>query len=82
MFSHKSMKADPEALYSIYNAWKHAVDDIADVEGLYPTFVTNVHAPGSARVALNNGIGNVWGLEAEPLIRKPLLCTPPISFNG
>ncbi|KAJ5204914.1 uncharacterized protein N7498_005793 [Penicillium cinerascens] len=68
MFSHKSMKPDPEVLYSIYNAWKDAVDEIADVEGLYPTFVTNVHAPSSARVALNNGIGNVWGLEAEPLI--------------
>lgn len=70
MFSHKSMKPDPEVLHSIYRAWKDAVDEISDVEGLYPTFVTNVHAPSSARVALENGIGNVWGLEAEPLICK------------
>jgi hypothetical protein len=64
------MKPDPDALYSIYKAWKDAVDEISDVEGLYPTFVTNVHAASSARVAQNNGIGNVWGLEAEPLICK------------
>lgn len=42
---------------------------IADVEGLYPTLVTNVAPAGAARVGLTNGVGNVWGLEAEPYIR-------------
>ncbi|KAJ5689372.1 hypothetical protein N7462_003764 [Penicillium macrosclerotiorum] len=68
MFSHKSMKPDPEALYSIYKAWKDSVDKISDVQGLYPTFVTNVHSAGAARVGRTNGIGNVWGLMEEPMI--------------
>ncbi|KAJ5834223.1 hypothetical protein N7447_000249 [Penicillium robsamsonii] len=67
-FSHKTMKPDAKALYSIYKAWKAAVDKIADVQGLYPTFVTNVISPTSIRVAKTNGIGNVWGFEEEPLI--------------
>ncbi|KAL2838333.1 hypothetical protein BJX68DRAFT_279842 [Aspergillus pseudodeflectus] len=68
MFSHKTMKPDQDVLISIYKAWKDAVDEIADVEGLYPTFVTNVASASAARVALTNGVGNVWGLEAEPYI--------------
>jgi altronate dehydratase len=69
MFSHKTMKPDQDVLVSIYKAWKDAVDQIADVDGLYPTFVTNVAPAGAQRVALTNGVGNVWGLEAEPYIR-------------
>jgi hypothetical protein len=64
------MKPDADALYSIFQAWKDAVDQVADVEGLYPTFVTNVISPTSVRVAETNGVGNVWGLEEEPLISK------------
>ncbi|KAJ5295011.1 hypothetical protein N7508_009832 [Penicillium antarcticum] len=67
-FSHKTMKPDADVLYSIYQAWKDAVDAVADVKGLYPTFVTNVISPTSVRVAKTNGVGNVWGLEEEPLI--------------
>ncbi|KAJ5797903.1 uncharacterized protein N7503_007199 [Penicillium pulvis] len=67
-FSHKSMKPDAKVLYSIYKAWKAAVDTISDVKGLYPTFVINYVSPSSARVAKTNGVGNVWGLEEEPLI--------------
>ncbi|KAJ5645933.1 hypothetical protein N7490_002305 [Penicillium lividum] len=67
-FAHKTMKPDAKVLYSIYQAWKAAVDKIADVQGLYPTFVTNVMSPTSIRVAKTNCVGNVWGLEAEPLI--------------
>lgn len=70
MFSHKTMKPDAEVLTSIYKAWKDAVDQIADVEGLYPTFVTNVASAPAARVALNNGVGNVWGLEDTAHICK------------
>lgn len=69
-FSHKTMKPDSEVLYSIYKAWKAAVDQISDVQGLYPTFVTNVISPTSIRVAKTNGVGNVWGLEEEPLISE------------
>ncbi|KAJ5995236.1 hypothetical protein N7481_002213 [Penicillium waksmanii] len=68
MFSHKTMKPDAEVLVSIYKAWKDAVDQIADVQGLYPTFVTNVASAPAARVALTNGVGNVWGLEDTPHI--------------
>lgn len=70
MFAVKAMKPDADTLYSIYKAWKDAVDTIADVEGLYPTFVTNVHTASAARVAQTNGVGNVWGLEEEGLICK------------
>ncbi|KAJ5703258.1 hypothetical protein N7493_011647 [Penicillium malachiteum] len=48
--------------------WKDAIDKIADVQGLYPTFVTNVISATSIRVAKTNGVGNLWGLEEEPLI--------------
>lgn len=64
------MKPDAKVLYSIYKAWKAAVDTISDVQGLYPTFVINYVTPSSARVAKTNGVGNVWGLEEEPLISK------------
>ena len=70
MFSHKTMKPDSEVIHSIYKAWKAAVDQISDVEGLYPTFVLNEITPSSLRVAKENGIGNVWGLEPEPLMSK------------
>lgn len=64
------MKPDAKVLYSIYKAWKDSVDKIADIKGLYPTFVTNVISPSSIRVARTNGVGNVWGLEEEPLISE------------
>lgn len=70
MFAHKTMKPDPVVIHSIYKAWKAAVDDIADVEGLYPTFVLNEITPSSLRVAQTNGVGNVWGLEPEPLMSE------------
>lgn len=68
MFSHKTMKPDSDVLHSIYKAWIDAVDQIADIEGLYPTFVTNMAPAGAARVARTNGVGNVWGLEETPYI--------------
>ncbi|KAL3476505.1 FAD binding domain protein [Aspergillus californicus] len=68
LFAHKTIKADAEALVSLYEAWKEALEDIADIEGLSPTFVPNVISPAAARIAKTNGIGNVWGLEDEPLM--------------
>ena len=74
------MKPDAKVLYSIYTAWKAAVDKIADVQGLYPTFVTNVISPTSVRAAKTNGVGNVWGLEEEPLISKSLESCFSLAF--
>ncbi|KAK1465239.1 FAD binding domain-containing protein [Colletotrichum melonis] len=68
-FGHKTMKADADQLYRIYEAWKAAVEDISDVEGLIATLVLNTMAASAIRVAKNNGIGNTWGLDdTEPLI--------------
>ncbi|KAH6990268.1 FAD binding domain protein [Ilyonectria destructans] len=64
-FAHKTMKPDGDQLYRIYQAWKAAVEDISDVEGLYPTFVMNVLPASAASVAKNNGVGNTWGLEDD-----------------
>lgn len=75
------MKPDPDILISIYQAWKDAVNEISDVKGLYPTFVTNVASAGAARVALKNGIGNVWGLEASPHIRMFRVASSLISWT-
>ncbi|KAL4861792.1 hypothetical protein BDV12DRAFT_59347 [Aspergillus spectabilis] len=68
VFSHRTIKADATILTSLYEAWKDAIAEIADVQGLAPTFVANVVSPNAVRVAKTNGIGNVWGLEEEPLI--------------
>jgi hypothetical protein len=62
--------ADADNAYQMYQVWKDAVDDIADVEGLFPTFVLNLAPRTAARVALTNGIGNVWGTDDE----KPYIC--------
>jgi len=42
---------------------KESLVMVADVEGLEATLVLNVIAKSAASVALDNGIGNVWGLE-------------------
>ncbi|PYI00853.1 FAD binding domain protein [Aspergillus sclerotiicarbonarius CBS 121057] len=68
MFGMHSMYPDPDVLYTMYQTWKSAIDQIADVAGLYPTFVLNISPASAARVAQTNGIGNVWGLDDEPTI--------------
>lgn len=70
-FGHKTIRADADQLYHIYEAWRAAVEDISDVEGLIPTLVLNTMAPSAMSVAKTNGIGNVWGLDDdEALISK------------
>ncbi|KAF2964357.1 hypothetical protein GQX73_g9201 [Xylaria multiplex] len=64
-FVHKTMKPDFNQLYTIYKAWKEAVDEISDVEGLYPTFVLNPLYASAATPANTNGVGNVWGLSDD-----------------
>lgn len=76
MFSHQTIVPDADRLYSIYQAWRAAVDQIADVQGLFPTFVMNTVPAGAARVGQTNGIGNVWGLEVEPTICESISLVP------
>lgn len=57
------MKVDADQLYSFYQIWKAAVDEIADVDGLYPTFVLNLDPASANTVAKKNGVGNVWGAD-------------------
>ena len=73
-FAHKTIKPEADQLLKIYNAWKIAVDEISDVEGLVPTFVMNVLPKSALSVAKNNGIGNTWGLDDDQsYIRKSLM---------
>lgn len=65
MFSHHTIKPDADVFNEIYQAWKSTVGNVADVEGLAPTFVMNVIPRGAARVGKTNGIGNVWGLDDD-----------------
>ncbi|CAK7201150.1 hypothetical protein SEUCBS139899_003852 [Sporothrix eucalyptigena] len=62
-FSHRTMKPDASQIIQYFQMWKDAVDEIADVAGLYPTFVLNAAPASAARVAQTNGVGNVWGLD-------------------
>ncbi|KAL1890785.1 hypothetical protein Sste5346_008110 [Sporothrix stenoceras] len=64
-FSHRTMKPDADQIIEYFQMWKNAVDEIADVEGLYPTFVLNAAPASAARVAQTNGVGNLWGLDAS-----------------
>lgn len=59
------MKPNSTQMSIIYDDWKVAVNDILDVEGLFPTFVMNILSKSSLSVAKNNGIGNTWGLDDE-----------------
>ncbi|KAG8626376.1 hypothetical protein KVT40_005321 [Elsinoe batatas] len=59
---HHTIATDGDRLAQIYREWRDSLADLKDVEGLMASFVVN-HAPKSAaRVALRNGVGNVWGL--------------------
>ncbi|KAI9648725.1 hypothetical protein NHQ30_003365 [Ciborinia camelliae] len=60
-FGVHSMKPDGAVLYQMWQMWKAAIDDVKDVFGLYPTFVTNIDPKSANTIAKTNGIGNVWG---------------------
>ncbi|KUJ16972.1 FAD-binding domain-containing protein [Mollisia scopiformis] len=62
-FASKTMKPNSTQLYQIYEAWKSALEDVSDVEGLVPTFVMNTMPASAASVAMTNGVGNTWGLD-------------------
>ena len=76
-FAHRTIKPDAAQLYRIYKSWKAAIDDIRDVEGLYPTFVMNILPKSSLSVAKHNGVGNTWGLDDDQsYIRRTLHFKP------
>ncbi|KAH8894377.1 FAD-binding domain-containing protein [Thozetella sp. PMI_491] len=69
MFSHKTMKLDADQIFQFFQIWKTCLEEIADVEGLFPSFVLNAAPASAAHVAKTNGIGNMWGLDdSENLI--------------
>jgi len=81
-FGHKTIKPDTAQLLKIYEAWKAAVDELSDVEGLVPTFVMNVLPKSALSVAKNNGIGNTWGLDDDQsYIRKLLHHFPCLRYH-
>lgn len=81
MFSLHSMIPDADVMYGMMQKWKEAVDEIADVQGLPPTFIMNISPASAARVAQENGVGNVWGLDDEPLICKAATRLVHLSVN-
>lgn len=59
------MKPDANQLHEIYQIWRAAIEDVADVKGLFPTFVLNLVPRTAATVAKTNGIGNTFGLDDD-----------------
>ncbi|VUC35662.1 unnamed protein product [Clonostachys rosea] len=64
-FAHKTIKPDSERLYEIYQSWIEAIQDVADVEGLRPTFILNLVPRTALTVAKTNGVGNAFGLDDD-----------------
>lgn len=66
MFGHHTIRAtEVERVKELVRGFKKAVEDISDVEGLAPGFVLNT-LPGSAfRIAKENGVGNVYGMNDD-----------------
>ncbi|KAK7446490.1 hypothetical protein CaCOL14_010898 [Colletotrichum acutatum] len=63
-FGHQTIIPDADRLYEIYQAWVEAITDIADIEGVRPTFILNTVPRTALAVGKNNGIGNTFGLDA------------------
>lgn len=72
------MRPDADQLFLIYQLWKDAVDQIADVDGLYPTFVANIAPASAATVAKTNGVGDTWGLDDS----EPFMCKAPLPSTS
>ncbi|KAL4783597.1 hypothetical protein BJX76DRAFT_368340 [Aspergillus varians] len=67
-FTVHSIVPDTDRIYEIYQAWKDGVDTLADVQGLYPTFVINLCPTGAVRAGQKTAVGNTWDLPLEPAI--------------
>ncbi|KAF7881432.1 hypothetical protein EAF00_011801 [Botryotinia globosa] len=65
------MKPNGTVLYQMWQMWKATVEDVKDVVGFYPTFVTNLDPKSANTIAKTNGIGNQmstgWDLAQDDL---------------
>ncbi|KAF0329386.1 FAD binding domain-containing protein [Colletotrichum asianum] len=64
-FAHQTIKPDADRLYEIYQSWVEAIQDVADVEGLRPTYILNLLPASALTPSKTNGIGNTFGLEDD-----------------
>ncbi|KAJ3468287.1 hypothetical protein MRS44_002352 [Fusarium solani] len=64
-FGHHTIKPNAEQLIYIYNQWIAAIDEIADVPGLLPTFILNFAPKSAVAVSKRNGVGNTFGLNDD-----------------
>lgn len=49
----------------MYDQWIAAIDEIAEVPGLLPTFVMNFAPKSAVTVSKKNGVGNTFGLNDD-----------------
>lgn len=59
------MEPDAAQIYRLYQIWRDAIEDIADVEGIAPGFVLNAAPRSAVTVSKTNGVGNTFGLDDE-----------------
>ncbi|KAI8268252.1 Bifunctional solanapyrone synthase [Colletotrichum sp. SAR11_239] len=64
-FAHQTIKPDADRLYEIYQSWVEAIQDVADVEGLRPTYILNLLPASALTPSKTNGIGNTFGLDND-----------------
>ncbi|KAJ4258967.1 hypothetical protein NW762_008055 [Fusarium torreyae] len=64
-FGHHTIKPDAKRITEIYEAWKKALEDVADVPGLGPSLVLNLVPRSAATVGKKNGIGSTFGLDDD-----------------
>ncbi|KAF4962772.1 hypothetical protein FSARC_9176 [Fusarium sarcochroum] len=69
LFGHHTIHAEAvDRLKEIIHAWVDATSEIEDIEGLASGFVLNTFPASAARPAQVNGVGNIFGVEEQPMI--------------
>jgi hypothetical protein len=70
-FAHKTIVPNATRIIEIYHAWRASLTMVSDIEGFGGSMVLNTMPKSAASVGLNNGVGNVWGLDdTQSLISK------------
>ncbi|CAG9997104.1 unnamed protein product [Clonostachys byssicola] len=64
-FGHHTIKPDADQLIYIYDQWIAAIEEVAEVPGIWPTFILNFAPKSGAAVAKRNGVGNTFGLNDD-----------------
>ncbi|KAM0325420.1 hypothetical protein ACHAQA_007406 [Verticillium albo-atrum] len=64
-FGHHTIKPDADQILWMYQQWHEAVAEVADVEGILPTFILNLAPKTAAAVGKENGVGNALGLDCD-----------------